>query len=277
MPSSKPLLTRIGVAAWGGPLVIAVIYFGGIVFALFIALIAAIALFEFYAMAETKHFNPQAMPAILLAVLAIISANFLKAGWWIGLMFALAVLLVFIEIRFGERQALRDVPITIFGWAYIPLLLGLLIYIRCCLFDDARTSWLYMLYFITSIWITDTAAYFGGRALGRHKLAPFVSPKKTWEGAFFGLIGAFLYGWLWTRWLAGTTTRQDLFVVAAIVGVAGQLGDLMESYFKRSAGVKDSGTLLPEHGGALDRFDSLILSTPFVFFYHAAVGRIQLF
>jgi phosphatidate cytidylyltransferase len=277
MPSPKPLITRLSVAAWGIPLIMLVIYSGGIIFALFIALIAAIALFEFYAMAETKGYNPQSMPAILLAVLAIVAAQYLKPGWWIGLMFLLAILLIFLEIRFGERQALRDVPITIFGWIYIPLLLGTLVYVRGCIFDDGATSGLYTLYLLSAIWITDTAAYFGGKTLGRHKLAPYVSPKKTWEGAFFGLAGAIVWAWLWIPFLADKTTAKDLYVVALIVGVMGQLGDLVESYFKRSAGVKDSGRLLPEHGGALDRFDSLILSAPFVFFYQASVGRIQFF
>jgi phosphatidate cytidylyltransferase len=277
MPSSKPLITRLGVAAWGIPLIMAIIYFGGVAFTLFIALIAAIALYEFYAMAETKGMNPQSMPAVFLALLAIIAANYLKAGWWMGLMFALAVLLIFVEMRFGERHALRDVPITLFGWFYIPLLLGLLIFIRSCPFNDSEPSRLYTLFFLSCIWITDTAAYFGGKLLGRHKLARYVSPKKTWEGAFFGLTGAFIWAWLWIPYLSDKTSSKDLYFVALIVGVMGQLGDLVESYFKRSAGVKDSGSLLPEHGGALDRFDSLILSAPFVFFYQAAAGRIQLF
>jgi phosphatidate cytidylyltransferase len=277
MPSSKPLITRLGVAAWGIPLVMVIIYLGGIAFALFIALIAAIALHEFYAMAEIKGMNPQAMPAVLLAILGIVAALYLTAGWWLGLMFTLAVLLIFLEMRFGERHALRDIPITLFGWFYIPLLLGTLIFIRGCAFDDSEPSRLYTLFFLSSIWITDTAAYFGGKLLGRHKLARYVSPKKTWEGAFFGLAGAFFWAWLWIPYLADKTNSQDLYFVALIVGVMGQLGDLVESYFKRSAGVKDSGNLLPEHGGALDRFDSLILSAPFVFFYQAAVGRIPLF
>ncbi len=179
-------------------------------------------------------------------------------------------------MRFGERQGLRDLPLTLFGWGYVPVFLGTLIYIRQALFDG-EDFWLYTLYFISAIWICDTAAYVGGKLLGRHKLAPYISPKKTWEGALFGLAGALLWAYAWVPHLQQKTDRQDVFYGALVVGVVGQLGDLVESYFKRSAGVKDSGNLLPEHGGALDRFDSLILSAPFIFMYQIAMGRILLF
>lgn len=277
MTSRRPLTTRLGVAAWGVPLIIIVIYLGGWVFALFVALIAGIALYEFYSLAETRHLAPQTSPAILLAVPAVLSAQFLPAGCWISLMFLLAIVLTFIEMRFGEREGLRDLPVTFFGWVYVPLLLGTLIYIRNVAWNDLQPSAGYTLYLFSAIWICDTAAYAGGRILGRHKLAPYVSPNKTWEGAFFGLVGAFIWAYLWMPFLSGKTDGRDLLYVALIVGVIGQLGDLIESYFKRSAGVKDSGNLLPEHGGALDRFDSLILSAPFVFIYQLAVGRINLF
>jgi len=273
----KSLAARLGVAAWGIPLIVLVIYLGGSVFALFIALVAAIALFEFYALAETRHLNPQTFPAVFLAVPAVLSAQLLLPGCWLSLMFGLAILLVFIEIRFGERQALRDLPITIFGWAYIPLLLGTLVFLRNAEFDSGEPSALYMLYLVSSIWICDTAAYAGGKLLGRHKLAPYVSPKKTWEGAAFGIIGAFLWAYFCAPFLRDVTSLQDVYYVALIVGIVGQLGDLIESCFKRSAGVKDSGHLLPEHGGALDRFDSLILTAPFIFIYQLSIGRIELF
>lgn len=277
MNAQKPLAARIGVAAWGVPLVIIVIYMGGWIFTLFVALVAAIALYEFYTLAESRHLNPQTFPAVLLAFVAVLVAQLLPAGGWLSLMFLLAVLLAFIEIRFGERQGLRDLPITLFGWAYIPLMLGTLIFIRGVLWDDLEPSAAYTLFLISAIWICDTAAYAGGKALGWHKMSPYVSPGKTWEGAFIGLAAAILWAVLWMPFLSRETGSRDLLYVAIVVGVIGQLGDLIESYFKRSAGVKNSGALLSEHGGALDRFDSLILSAPFVFIYQVAMGRIQLF
>jgi phosphatidate cytidylyltransferase len=277
MASQNSLGKRLGVAAWGIPLIVGVIYLGGLAFAIFIALIAAIALQEFYALAEARDANPQSFPAVFLSVPALISAHFLSPGCWLALMFTLAILLIFIEIRFGERRAYRDVPVTIFGWFYIPLLLGTLIYVRSCPFAEDQSSWLYILYLLSSIWVCDTAAYAGGKLLGKHKMAPYTSPKKTWEGAFFGLIGALLWVYLGAYFLLPKTTMQDLIFVALVVGIFGQMGDLVESYFKRDAGVKDSGHLLPEHGGAFDRFDSLILSAPFVFLYQLWAGRITLF
>lgn len=277
MSAQKPLVSRLRVAAWGIPLIVIAVLFGSWLFALLMATVAGIALYEFYALAESRHLNPQTVPGVLLAVIAVFLSNFLMAGIWIALMLILTILLAFIEIRFGERQGLRDLPVTLFGWLYIPFFLGLLVLIRNAVWDDLEPSSGYVLYFLSSIWICDTAAYVGGKILGIHSLAPFVSPKKTWEGFFFGIIGAIFWALIWMPILAAETNSRDLLYVALIVGTIGQFGDLIESYFKRSADVKDSGNLLSEHGGIFDRFDSIILSTPFIFIYQVAMHRIPLF
>jgi phosphatidate cytidylyltransferase len=119
------------------------------------------------------------------------------------------------------------------------------------------------------IWAGDAAAYYGGRALGRHKLAPIVSPNKTIEGSIAGLAGSILAGIVLGSWLL---QRQISFLVLASLAAAtaGQLGDLVESALKRSAGVKDSSSLLPGHGGMLDRLDSLMFAAPvFFWFFHS--------
>jgi len=115
------------------------------------------------------------------------------------------------------------------------------------------------------LWVGDSLAYFTGRAIGRHKLAPELSPGKTWEGAAANLLGSVLVGIVAAQWI--TLPRAHLALMAGLANVAGQLGDLTESAYKRSAGVKDSGTLLPGHGGMLDRVDSLIFATPVVWYY----------
>jgi len=118
-----------------------------------------------------------------------------------------------------------------------------------------------------TIWICDTAAYFGGLTLGRHKLFERVSPSKSWEGAAFGLVFAFLT-MIAARFLVlDYLTMQEALVLGGIVGVFGQLGDLVESRFKRDAGVKDSSSIIPGHGGVLDRFDSLVFVAPIVYLY----------
>ncbi|HMD30739.1 MAG TPA: phosphatidate cytidylyltransferase [Candidatus Acidoferrales bacterium] len=126
-----------------------------------------------------------------------------------------------------------------------------------------------LLFLLVLLWVGDTMAYFTGRAIGRHKLAPEVSPGKTWEGAAANLLGSILVGFAAARWISLPTFHPALHLVlmAALANVAGQLGDLTESAYKRSAGAKDSGTLLPGHGGMLDRVDSLIFAAPVVWYY----------
>jgi phosphatidate cytidylyltransferase len=114
-------------------------------------------------------------------------------------------------------------------------------------------------------WAGDTVAYFVGRALGKHPFAPHLSPKKTWEGAIASFAGSLLVGCAFSWWL--TAPVPHLLAMAGVGNVAGQAGDLLESAYKRSAGVKDSGALLPGHGGILDRIDALILATPAVWYY----------
>jgi phosphatidate cytidylyltransferase len=122
-----------------------------------------------------------------------------------------------------------------------------------------------LLFTLVITWIGDTAAYFVGRAIGKHPLAPKLSPKKTWEGTIASMAGALLLGW----WLSTRINVPTSLVLglAATGNVAGQMGDLLESAFKRSAGVKDSGSILPGHGGMLDRIDALILAIPVVWYY----------
>jgi phosphatidate cytidylyltransferase len=122
-----------------------------------------------------------------------------------------------------------------------------------------------LLFTLVITWVGDTAAYFVGRAIGKHPLAPKLSPKKTWEGTIASMAGALLLGW----WLSARINVPTPLVLglAAAGNLAGQMGDLLESAFKRSAGVKDSGSILPGHGGMLDRIDALILAIPVVWYY----------
>ena len=122
-----------------------------------------------------------------------------------------------------------------------------------------------LMFVLVITWVGDTAAYFVGRAVGKHTLAPVLSPKKSWEGSIASILGALLVAVVFARWL--TVPLPHLLGMAAVGNVAGQAGDLLESAYKRSAGVKDSGSLLPGHGGVLDRIDALILAIPVVWYY----------
>ena len=114
-------------------------------------------------------------------------------------------------------------------------------------------------------WVGDTFAYYTGKAIGRHKLASRVSPAKTWEGSAGSVVGSMLAGFVYAHYLIPEATLTQVLVASAVGNVAGQIGDLCESAFKRGAGVKDSGTTLPGHGGWLDRIDSSLFAVPVVY------------
>ncbi len=122
-----------------------------------------------------------------------------------------------------------------------------------------------LLFALVITWVGDSAAYFVGRAVGKHPLAPHLSPKKTWEGTIASFVGSLAVALLFARWLS--VPLPHLLAMAGVGNAAGQVGDLLESAYKRSAGVKDSGGLLPGHGGVLDRIDALILAIPVVWYY----------
>ncbi len=203
----------------------------------------------------------------------------------------LFLLLVFVvELFRNKGSPLLNIAITITGVLYVSLFLGSLIGIRelfipadfpVYLFFDVKgaavspeiSSTIYdwgcwtVVAIFASIWSCDSASYFVGRSIGRHKLFERISPNKTWEGSLAGFILAVAVFMVASDLLLPYLTRGNAFVCGAAIGVFGQLGDLVESLLKRDAGVKDSSTLIPGHGGVLDRFDSLILVSPVLFLY----------
>lgn len=122
-----------------------------------------------------------------------------------------------------------------------------------------------LLFALVIVWVSDTAAYFAGRSIGKHPFAPKLSPNKTWEGAVAGFLGSLAVAFVFWPWV--NVQLVHLLGMAAAGNIAGQVGDLLESGYKRSAGIKDSGSLLPGHGGVLDRIDALILAIPVVWYY----------
>jgi len=131
---------------------------------------------------------------------------------------------------------------------------------------DLRSASVHLLFFALALnWVGDSAAYYVGRGIGKHKLAPVVSPGKSWEGAIASVLGAIIFGVLYLGHFVPQIPLWQVAVIAAIANVAGQLGDLAESALKRGAGVKDSGNLLPGHGGMLDRVDSSLFALPVVY------------
>jgi phosphatidate cytidylyltransferase len=169
----------------------------------------------------------------------------------------IAALLLMSEtvVKASIESALGEVALGLSSLIYCAVTLGFLVLMQ-------RRA---ILLLFAIIWVGDSAAYYGGRALGRHLLAPRVSPKKTIEGAVAGLAGSIIVGVIAGKWLLDQEWLRLLWL-SAITATAGQIGDLAESVLKRSAGVKDSSSILPGHGGILDRLDSLFFAAP-VFYW----------
>lgn len=141
---------------------------------------------------------------------------------------------------------------------------------------DLRRESVHLLFFALALtWIGDTAAYYGGRAFGRHRLAPIVSPKKTWEGAAASVAASVVFGLLYLGYFAPQLPWWEVAGMAVVGNITGQFGDLAESSIKRGAGVKDSGNLLPGHGGMLDRVDSSLFALPAVYLLFTGLAYLR--
>lgn len=198
------------------------------------------------------------------------SLNLQEAGWW--LMLIMVIALPVTEVLFSRQLFLKNIGYSLLGLLYISLAWGLMIDLYNIgasfsgMFSDASWGWLVPIILIASIWINDTMAYIVGSFIGK---TPFssISPKKTWEGTGGGAILAVAAVTCVGYFACGLKDIRSLLVVSTIAAVVGTAGDLLESKLKRMAGVKDSGSFMPGHGGFLDRFDSLVLATPFVWLY----------
>jgi phosphatidate cytidylyltransferase len=186
-----------------------------------------------------------------------------------------AVLLVFlfgcVAVGIATRHPLADVLLSMAasaaGLIFIALPFSYLVRIN----ETERLGRELVLFTLCLIWAGDMLAYFVGRSLGRMPMAPVLSPKKTWEGAMGNMIASLLVGVLFARWMQ--MDALTLMLIAGLANIAGQMGDLIESAYKRGAAVKDSGTLVPGHGGVLDRIDSLILAAPVVWALYQWLAR----
>ena len=198
------------------------------------------------------------MLGIIAAVLYPLSVY--VAGLVGAMLVSLALLLaLLVWYVFWLRARIPDVGVSFFGAAYTGLLLCGLVIIRVSL--PAPWGGVCVLLLFLSVWANDAFAYLVGSKIGRHKLAPRTSPKKSWEGFIAGLVGSVIFWCLMTLVPGITMAIPQAIVFGIISGCMGVLGDLAESRIKRNSGFKDSGTIMPGHGGLLDRSDSLFLTS----------------
>jgi phosphatidate cytidylyltransferase len=266
----KNLSKRAVVAVVAAPLILWAAWSGGVAFFVFVEMIILLGLLEFYQLAKVKGMHPNRLLGVI-AGLTLGAQIYFRGNQeiWLIEMF-LVVLLVLVELFRNKGSALHNAGATLLGFAYVAGLWSFMLLIRelpapLNLDYGSAGTWIVML--LATIWVCDTAAYFCGLVFGRHKLFARVSPKKTWEGAIGGLIFAILMAVASYYWFVRDLRLIDAIVIGFIIGTIGQLSDLAESLFKRDAGVKDSSSLIPGHGGVLDRFDSEMLVTPLVYLY----------
>jgi len=258
------------------PVVLLIQYSTPFWFFIFITAAVCVGLYEFYRMFKNSGYYPQAFIGTLAGAIVV-------TGFYIGavsegevalvfspdVMVAAAFVLALLFRLFSKRDAngaLVDVALTFTGVVYVAWLSAYLVLLRAWNSNgiDGRDL-IFMLLLVT--WATDTGAYYIGSAFGRHKLYPKISPKKSVEGAVGGLVFSIAMAVACKHLFYHGLDDHDAVAIGVILGIVGQVGDLAESMIKRSARVKDSGGIIPGHGGVLDRMDSLLLNAPALYYY----------
>lgn len=275
-------------AAVGIPIGLGLCLFSPIFFNLLVIILIAIGVLEYYAMARNRGLAPH---SVIGAVCAIAISFLAISGRPITTLYALAASIIVtytVAMVRNSRDAMANIAVTIFGTLYVGWFCSHIILLRQLPLDTGEASINfggagYVIMLLVLLWLGDSGAFFAGIGWGRHKLIPAISPNKTIEGSIGGfiltLVGAVLikdFGRILD--VFGISLFPDFhYIEYGLIGVgvaiAGQIGDLCESYIKRDAGLKDSGNLLPGHGGFLDRFDSLLFSAPLLYYYLRFVNQ----
>jgi phosphatidate cytidylyltransferase len=266
----------VGIVLWGSTAVLA----------LAVALVTMLALFEYFALGEAighRAYRFWTATCALLIVYVQWLATVVRQGAFVGITSPTRLTWVMVRnfprvedaififvlgiaalVLFTKRPLVETLPAAGMSSSGLLLVAFPLSY-AVRLHGYGTRGPAVLLFALVIIWVGDSAAYFVGRSFGKYRLAPHLSPKKTWEGTVASFIGSLIVAIVFARFM--TVPVPHLLGMAAVGNVAGQVGDLLESAYKRSAGIKDSGSILPGHGGVLDRIDALILAIPVVWYY----------
>lgn len=263
----------------GLPLLVILIFVGqGQVFAIAVAGLAMLALVEFYRGVRMTGANVQEWIGHAFVLLFVYSAtnHYHSKGLLFNVQPVMTLLLITaltIELARSNRDPIKDIGGTFLGVAYPSWLFSYLVALRFIggTFTVQPWGWSvssgvwFVLLVVLSAWTSDTFALLIGRKWGKHKLAPILSPGKTWEGAFAGVVGCCLISWAMTAMV--DIARMNAVVFGVAIAIASLFGDLAKSSIKRSLGIKDFGSIIPGHGGVLDRFDGLLFASPLLYYY----------
>jgi phosphatidate cytidylyltransferase len=257
-------LTRSLTGALFVIVMIASILYGPMSMQLLFLVLACTALYEFYKLVEGEV-QPQMIPGIITAAIVYIYIAELVTSdtGFVRVLYAAVVVLFIIELFRKRRKPFSNIAYTLLGIIYIVVPFALLVQMS---FTSGVFSYVLPFGFFILLWTSDTFAYLAGMALGKHKLFERISPKKTWEGSIGGGLACMIAAYILFKTM-GMFSFSEWLVMAIIIVIAGTFGDLAESMLKRSLEKKDSGTILPGHGGLLDRFDGLFLAVPFLALY----------
>lgn len=257
------LKTRLLSALIGIIAILAVIYLGGIYWRGLILLLGILAYYEYLQMIRQGGYHPLFPMGYLLVILTIFLH---QAGkWFYPALLLLIVLLVIEAVLKYPQVTVIDTALSFFGAFYIGFLLSYPMQMA-----DMEKSPLIILLALLLTWASDTGGYFGGRFWGKHKLAPLLSPGKTWEGALGGIILTCFTAALFFRFVdMGMGSWAYVILLGVLASIMAQFGDLFISGMKRHFSVKDTGRIIPGHGGILDRFDSFLLVAPVVFYFYS--------
>ncbi|MFP4288804.1 MAG: phosphatidate cytidylyltransferase [Bacteroidales bacterium] len=251
-------------------LIIASVVFHPIVFAVFFMILVTLGLSEFYSLIEKTGIKINKFSGTLLGLSIFITNAAVALNWFspkILLVNFFFVFLIYVMVLYRKHpDPFTTIAFTFLGVIYVAIPLSLISYIPNPTFEPGTYQYSLVLGFFIFNWVNDSGAYLVGSKFGKHKLFERISPRKTWEGLAGGILFTLLSAWVLSLFFLDLTLIQWIGM-AVIVNFFSTYGDLLESVLKRSINKKDSGSLLPGHGGILDRFDGVLVSAPFVFVY----------
>ncbi len=259
--------TRAITAFFFGIAMLASLLLGETVFLIFYLFLSMATLFEYFRLVGSEQYTPQLPSGIALGTLLFIIFSSIARGSLeyklLALCIPVVILIYIIELYRKTEKPFQNIALTILGPVYVVVPFGLYL---CLAFLDGTFNFQYPLGLLLLIWANDTGAYLFGVKFGKNRLFERHSPKKSWEGFFGGLFITLIAAGILSQYFTALNLNNWL-IVGLIASVVGTFGDLTESMLKRSLNTKDSGGLLPGHGGLLDRFDSLFFAAPLVYFY----------